>query len=96
MNDFNLDDIKKKAKKGVIVLTSRTALIQVIAFFSTFLLTVLLTPEIFGVFFATTGVEKYLLPAYPIYVIFCSAFIVAMALKLVNKIKKHAKWKLIL
>ncbi len=60
MNNFNLDDIKKKAKKGVIVLTSRTALIQVIAYFSTFILTVLLTPEIFGVFFVVTAIVSFL------------------------------------
>ncbi len=56
--DFNL--LKKKAKAGVIVLCSRTAFLQIVTFIATFLLTILLKPEIFGVFFVVSSVIAFL------------------------------------
>lgn len=52
--------IKKKSLSGVIALTSRTFLLQIIAFVSTFLLTIFLSPEIFGVFYVVSAVIAFL------------------------------------
>lgn len=41
-------------------LTSRTALLQVISFVGTFLLTIFLSPEVFGVFFVITAIVAFL------------------------------------
>lgn len=60
MEQLDIELIKKKAKTGVIALTSRTAAVQLIAYISTFLLTILLTPEIFGVFIVVSAAVSFL------------------------------------
>lgn len=52
--------IKKKALFGAITLTSRTLLLQIVTFVATFLLTVLLKPEIFGIFFVVSAAVSFL------------------------------------
>lgn len=52
--------IKGKIIRGVLALTSRTILLQVIAFVSTLILTILLTPEIFGIFFIVSALISFL------------------------------------
>ncbi len=60
MEQLDIELIKKKAKSGVIALTSRTAAVQLIAYISTFILTILFTPEIFGVFIVVSAAVSFL------------------------------------
>lgn len=60
MNDHVLTDIKRRSVSGVIALTSRTAFLQIISFVGTFLLTIFLSPETFGVFFVVTAMVSFL------------------------------------
>jgi len=55
-----LEAIKKRSVVGVIALTSRTLILQLINFFSTFLLTIFLAPEVFGVFFVVSAIVNFL------------------------------------
>lgn len=52
--------IKKKSLKGIIALTSRTFLLQIIAFGATFLLTIFLTPAVFGIFYVVSALISFL------------------------------------
>lgn len=60
MEDLDALYIKKKARSGVLALTSRTAVLNIIAFISNFLLSVILLPEIFGVFFVVSAAVSFL------------------------------------
>jgi len=60
MNQVGLEVIKKRSVVGVVALTSRTLILQLINFFSMFLLTILLAPEVFGVFFVVTAMVNFL------------------------------------
>lgn len=51
---------KDKLIRGVIALTTRTFILQIISFISTFILTILLSPSAFGVFFIVTAVISLL------------------------------------
>lgn len=52
--------LKGQIIKGVMALSTRTFLLQVIAFISTFILTILLDPSIFGVFFVVQAIISFL------------------------------------
>lgn len=58
--EIDLSIIKKRAVSGVVALSSRTFLLQLIAFGATFLLTIFLTPAIFGVFYVVSAVIAFL------------------------------------
>jgi len=58
--ELDLLTIKKRSVSGAIALTSRTFFIQVVNFFSTFLLTIFLAPQVFGVFFVVSAVVNFL------------------------------------
>ncbi len=60
MEEIGLEMIKKRSVVGVVALTSRTFFLQLVNFFSMFLLTVFLVPEVFGVFFVVTAVVNFL------------------------------------
>jgi O-antigen/teichoic acid export membrane protein len=60
INEAEVQQIKKKTFSGVLALTSRTFILQVISFVSTFLLTIFLTPETFGIFYVVTAVISFL------------------------------------
>ena len=60
MEEEELSLIKRKIVSGVVALTSRTFILQVIAFVSTFILTILLSPSVFGVFFVVSAVISFL------------------------------------
>ncbi len=60
MEDIDITQVKKRSLTGVVALTSRTFLLQVIAFVATFLLTVFLSPQIFGVFYVVSAVVNFL------------------------------------
>src|SRR3990167_10168881 len=55
-NLLDIELIKKKAISGVVTFTLRTFFIQAFTFFATFILTILLDPSIFGVFFVVSGI----------------------------------------
>lgn len=60
MEDIDIALIKKRSLTGVIALTSRTFLLQLIAFAATFFLTIFLSPQIFGVFYVVSAVIAFL------------------------------------
>lgn len=60
MEYFEPSLIKKKIVGGVFALTSRTFLLQMVSFVSTFVLSILLSPEIFGVFFVVSAIISFL------------------------------------
>lgn len=55
-----IQDIKHKSVVGVLALTSRTFTLQIIALISTFILTVLLEPAVFGVFYVVSAIVNFL------------------------------------
>ncbi len=60
MDEIGLEEVKKRAVGGVLALTSRTFLLQIISFLTTFLLTIFLAPSVFGVFFVVSAVISFL------------------------------------
>jgi len=55
-NLLDIELIKKRAISGVVTFTLRTFFIQAFTFFATFILTILLDPSIFGVFFVVSAI----------------------------------------
>ena len=60
MTEIDLGEIKKRSVSGVFTLTSRTFILQIISFTGTFLLTIFLAPQIFGIFFVVSAVVAFL------------------------------------
>lgn len=60
MREEEYPDIKGKIVAGVLALTSRTLLLQIISFISTLILTILLSPAVFGVFFVVSAFMSFL------------------------------------
>lgn len=60
ITDQEVQSIKKKSVIGVMALTSRTFILQIIAFVSTILLTIFLTPDVFGVFYLVSAFISFL------------------------------------
>lgn len=60
MEEAEVLAVKDKIVRGVFALTTRTFILQIIAFISTFILTILLSPSIFGVFFLVSAVISFL------------------------------------
>jgi len=58
--EIDLSQVKARSISGVLALTSRTFLIQIISFVSTFFLTVFLSPEDYGTFFLVSAVVNFL------------------------------------
>lgn len=58
--EIDIAAIKKKSLTGVIALTSRTFILQIIGFVSTFLLTIFLTPTIFGIYYVVSAIISFL------------------------------------
>lgn len=56
---LDLEIIKKRAVIGVVTLVLRTFFVQAFTFFATFLLTVILEPSIFGVFFVVSAIINF-------------------------------------
>lgn len=55
MEEVDIALITKRSIRGIFALTSRTFTIQIISFISNFLLTIFLTPAIFGVYFVVSA-----------------------------------------
>lgn len=60
MSDLNIGEIKRRSVVGVVALTARTFVLQVVAFGATFLLTLFLSPETFGVFYVVSAIIAFL------------------------------------
>jgi O-antigen/teichoic acid export membrane protein len=60
MEEIDIATIKRKSLAGIMALTSRTFVLQIIAFGATFLLTVFLTPAVFGIFYVVSAVISFL------------------------------------
>jgi len=60
MPEIDIELIKKRSVVGVVALTARTFFLQIIAFASTFLLTLFLTPDTFGVFYVVSAIISFL------------------------------------
>lgn len=58
-SEITLDLVKKRAVKGVATLTGRTIFTQVIGLVATFLLTIFLTPDQFGIFFVVSAAVNF-------------------------------------
>lgn len=60
MATIDIELIKRRSVVGVVALTARTFVLQIIAFSATFLLTLFLAPETFGVFYVVSAVISFL------------------------------------
>ncbi|MDP3733076.1 MAG: oligosaccharide flippase family protein, partial [Candidatus Daviesbacteria bacterium] len=60
MEDLSVELVKNRAIKGAVILTARNILIQAVSFFSIALLTFLLEPQDYGVFFIVSAVVSFL------------------------------------
>lgn len=60
MEEIDIASVTKRSIKGVFALTTRTFTIQIITFFSNFLLTIFLSPQVFGIFFVVSAVIAFL------------------------------------
>lgn len=60
MKEIDLSLVRKRIKSSVLILISRTAFLQLLTFISTFILTILLKPEVFGIFFVVSSVIAFL------------------------------------
>lgn len=56
MQDYTFEAVARRSVHGVIALVSRTFLIQVLSVIASFVLTIYLSPENFGVFFVVTSI----------------------------------------
>lgn len=57
--ELSLETVKSRAVSGVLALTGRTFILQVVTFIATFLLTVFLSPAQYGVFFLVSAVINF-------------------------------------
>ncbi len=60
MEEIDISLIAKRSIKGVFALTSRTFFVQVVGFASNLLLTIFLSPSVFGVFFIVSAAIAFL------------------------------------
>ncbi len=60
MEEIDIASVTRRSIKGVFALTSRTFVIQIITFLSNFLLTIFLSPQVFGIYFLVSAVIAFL------------------------------------
>ena len=60
MEEIDIALITQRSIRGIFALTSRTFFIQLISFAANFLLTIFLTPAIFGVYFIVSAAIAFL------------------------------------
>lgn len=60
MQESEIEEFKGKLVHGIFALISRTFILQLVSFTSTFILTILLSPSIFGIFFIVSAVISFL------------------------------------
>ncbi|MEK9143665.1 MAG: oligosaccharide flippase family protein [Patescibacteria group bacterium] len=59
-NDNSADGIKVRSIAGVVALTSRTFILQLVAFIATLFLTIFLSPSVFGLFYVVSAIVAFL------------------------------------
>lgn len=60
MEEIDITLIKQRSIRGVFALTSRTFIIQVVSLLASFILTIFLSPSVFGVFFVVSAAIAFL------------------------------------
>lgn len=60
MEELDIATVKRRAVGGILALSVRTGFLQIVSFLGTFLLTIFLDPQIFGVFFVVSAVISFL------------------------------------
>ncbi len=60
MDEVSLEEVKRRTIRGVLALSSRTFILQIISFLTTFLLTIFLEPSVFGIFFVVSALVSFL------------------------------------
>lgn len=60
MEELDIASVKEKSLSGIVALTSRTFVLQLIAFSATFLLTIFLSPAVFGIFYVVSAIISFL------------------------------------
>lgn len=60
MEEVDIAVVKRRSIKGIFALTSRTFIIQIVAFVASFILTIFLSPAVFGVFFVVSAAIAFL------------------------------------
>lgn len=60
MEELDIASVAKRSIKGIFALVSRTFFVQIISFASNFLLTIFLSPAIFGAYFVVSAVLAFL------------------------------------
>lgn len=60
MSEIDLQSVKKRSLLGIITLSGRTFLLQIVALLATFMLTVFLDPKEYGVFFIVSAAVNFL------------------------------------
>lgn len=58
--NLNIFEIKRRTAIGVVTLTSRTFILQIIGLIATFILTIILDPATYGIFFVISAVVNFL------------------------------------
>lgn len=60
MEEVDIASVTKRSIRGIFALTSRTFVIQIITFLSNFLLTIFLSPQVFGIFYVISAIIAFL------------------------------------
>lgn len=60
MNSISSIEVDRKATRGVFTLIGRSAFLQIFTLAATFILTILLSPAVFGIFFIVSGIIAFL------------------------------------
>lgn len=60
MEELDIASVKKRSIRGVFALTSRTFVMQLITFVANLLLTIFLSPQVFGVYFVVSAIIAFL------------------------------------
>lgn len=60
MEEVDIASVTRRSIRGIFALTTRTFTIQIITFLSNFLLTIFLSPQVFGIFFVVSAVMAFL------------------------------------
>jgi len=60
VEEINIEVVKKRSIRGVFALVSRTFIIQIITFVANLLLTIFLSPQVFGVYFVVSAIIAFL------------------------------------
>lgn len=60
MENFSLDVVARKSVRGIFALVTRTFLLQILSVVASFILTIALEPDIFGIFFVVSSLVVFL------------------------------------